>query len=522
MKAEREIKQAVSSGNINKLLQFIESIRPSEIKLFRDYLVLGRVSTKKSLLADFFDFLVHGSHKIPETIYKKYPDLSPRTIDNMVIQLRDKLLAVLVDSSNYRKSDEQNTKDIALYIIKDYTKQILELKRRGVLQLAIDRVADAVTIGKEYELYADLLIVLYVKLELLKTQSDQNSIIELEAEIDFYEQSRKSTYQAEVRYKQLITLISSTAARNEHQQDILSGIAELQNLYGQSSSSLIYYYTKRLEISYYTENNSADIALAKAEELITFIKSKPALNGNPQLPIGYMFLAQSYLTVYDFDQVLACCDLIRPYFSTGSWNYGETLLLEFYANFYKNEFDLALACIDQLIDNPLYPGSKYKNAERKYLRTCCLIAMGDYKTALYELAEIYQIPKDKTGWNIGIRLWNIALSCLLAKTEQSFSHYGAFERDINRIRQQKYVRKRDILIASILRDLLKNDGNFRYVAKLRAADLEKLRSTEGEYAWRIFTHELLPFQDWFAAHLRRIPYQNTIHSQQPAKANQMS
>ena len=510
MQIEKEIKEGGQNGSIEKLLELVVIIRQEEKQIVRDYILLGRNSAKKSQLQELFNLLTSQTVSSAEELYALFPDLAVKTIVKMCSQLREKILAALVDETTYKLPDAKSEKGIAVYSIKDLTKQVMELRSRGQFMLALDRLHEAVKLGKDFELYSDLLQLLYMKLEMLKIRSQHEHIIELEAEIEFYEHARSAGFKAEALFYETNTLLVKTADHGKNQQQITQGINQLRDLYGQTNVSFALYYGICLEINFYSECGQLETAAAKAQELLRFVKSKPALHGLPQLPICYMYLAQTYLPLQRFSEVLVYTNLAKDYLTPGSWNYGETTLIEFYALFYRNDFAGAIQAINTLLDDKKYTATRYKAGERRYLKACCLAAMGEYQDAQYELSQIYQITKDKTGWNIGLRLMNIAVSCVNKKTERMHADFTALQRDLHRIKQLSNISSRDKLIIVLLRELIKYDGDFRYVAKIRAEEIALLKDKTGEYAWRMFGHELLPFEMWFEAQASRKPYRSNL------------
>jgi HEPN domain-containing protein len=506
MQVEKEIKEQGQNGSIEKLLELVAVVRPEENQIISDYILLGRSSGKKSQLNELFKLLITRQVTVPEELYTQYAELAPKTIAKMASQLREKILAALVDETNYSLPGAKSEKGVAVFGIKDLTKQVMELRSRGLFVLALDRLSEAVKLGKDYELYSDLIQLLYMKLEMLKIRSQHEHLIELEAEIDFYEQARKAGFKAEALFYEINTLLVKTANLGKHQEEILDGIKQLRDMYGQTNVSFAYYYGICLEINYYSESGNSLIAAEKALELLRFVKNKPALNGLPQLPICYLYLAQTHLPLYRFSEVLVYTNLAKEYFTPGSWNYGEATLIEFYALYYRNEFSSALAAINTLLDDMKYATTRYKAGERRYLKACCLISMGEYHEAQYELSQIYQITKDKAGWNIGLRLMNIAMSCVNKKTERMYADLVALQRDLHRIKQLTNISSRDKLVIVLLRELLKYDGDFKYVSKIRAEELALLKESQGEYIWQMFGHELIPFHLWFESMSMRRPY----------------
>lgn len=513
MSIERQLKESGLNGNLNKLIHLVGLVQPEEVHFIRDYIQNGRLSAKKTYQVELFDLIRSGDIQTSTQLLGFYKDLTASHVEKTAGKLLEKLLAAIVDTTNYRRKGAKTPKGVAVYAVKDLAKQTVELNYRGALLLAFDRLNDWVNLAKEYELFPDLISALHTKYILYRLHSRQESLVEVEAEIAFYESAQKATYRAEQLFHQLTSLVVSSSKKGEHSAEILKGITELQNLYGSTSSSMVYFFLISIEIIYFSDNREFAVAHSKAEELLLFVESKPALYGKPHLPICYLYLAQTKLGIYEFAEALAYCELCKKHFSPGSWNYGETLLLEFYARFYLNQYSQALACIDQLIDGKRYPVTHYKRGERLYLKVCCLLAMGNYSEAQFELTHITRITKDKAGWNIGVRVIGLTLACIGKDWQRMDANYKVLKRDLNRIKNLVNVSERDQLIISLLQDLLHYEGNFKKVIKLRQIEIEEMGNSNSRVSWRIYGHELIPFHLWLNAISQKRPFLNNLQSE---------
>ncbi len=510
MQNERQIREAADMRKLSKLILFTTKIKTEELPQIRHYLSSGQKLNKKTQLLHLFDFLVENTGITTSGIYEAFPDLSARTIDNLATKLTQKLLSAIVDENTYRIPGLRNEKQIAVLAVKDYSKQVLVLNERGLPILALDKVSELIDLAKEFELYTDLVAGLLLKQSLIKVKSKTVELVELEAEISFYSQANDAVNRAEYLYVHLTSILANTSARNSNYSVIKNGIKELRDLYGQTSSSFVFYYLISLEISYFLEINEAEFAHQKSSELLNLVKKKPALSGK-HLPICYMYLAQTNIGLYQFADALVYCELVKSLVPTGNWNYGETLLLEFYVHFYSNDFEKAYECIIKLTDTNDYPATLFKMNERRYLKTCCLMAMGKNIEAEQELGQIYQITKDKTGWNIGLRLLSVMLNYVNDKPENMLRSYENLQLELRRIKNLVSITERDKLIISVLKEMLSNSGSLKNVAKKCSQTLEKMKAVNGNVAWRMFGHELLPFHQWFECKLQRRPFEVNLN-----------
>ncbi len=511
MQEEREIKASGLIGLFQKMLVLVSSLNTDEISIIKKYLLLGRISTKKTQLLQTFEFLLKYKVVDKQLIRSEYAAYKNKTIAMNLIRLREKILVVLTSELNYQRTDAFTERGKNFFLVKDMIKQAHDLHNRGNQSLAIERVNDILTLGKRFEFFAELLEALYIKLAHVQVRSEQAEINNIEAEIDFYEAARRGVIYAErINYRVNTKLSATTNPTEQLLAELHDACLELEQLYYQTQASFVLYYKYCLQIILFQYQTDYIQTEKVASELVALVASKPALASIPRIPISYMYLAQAKLFSRKFDETLLHCQQAKNYLKVGSWNYSETLMLEFYANFYANRFEIALRIMDELIDNPLYPVSEFKAGERRYLRVYALFALDRYAEAQEQLAKIFKITKDKTGWNIGIRLLGMLLCCLTQNFERMHFDHKALLKELNRIKDQKHVSKRDLVIASLLRDLLKSCGNFSALVKNRSKDLDLLASHKDEYTWKIMGHELFPFEQWLACKVSKRPARMTI------------
>lgn len=82
----------------------------------------------------------------------------------------------------------------------------------------------------------------------------------------------------------------------------------------------------------------------------------------------------------------------------------------------------------------------------------------------------------------------------------------SFRKYLERTAKQYEVRERDKLVLKVLLELVKYDYNFSLTSAVVETELEKLKSTDEQYAWNPDSPELILFHDWFDAKLLKKGY----------------
>ncbi|MDB4082957.1 hypothetical protein N9502_01680 [Vicingaceae bacterium] len=117
-----------------------------------------------------------------------------------------------------------------------------------------------------------------------------------------------------------------------------------------------------------------------------------------------------------------------------------------------------------------------------------------------------EIEKDKEGWNVWIRIMRLLCSIEMLKLNMIDYDIESFRKYLERTAKQYEVRERDKLVLKVLLELVKYDYNFSLTSVVVETELEKLKSTDEQYAWNPDSPELILFHDWFDAKLLKKGY----------------
>jgi hypothetical protein len=115
------------------------------------------------------------------------------------------------------------------------------------------------------------------------------------------------------------------------------------------------------------------------------------------------------------------------------------------------------------------------------------------------LQDTKEIEEEKEGWNIGIRLLQIFLTLETNKVDLADQRIESLRKHIERTTKMKSLRKRDVVIFRILRQLAYTGFDFKEVWETRQKDFVLLKSNEKDYKWMPRSHELIIFDQWFFA-----------------------
>jgi len=198
----------------------------------------------------------------------------------------------------------------------------------------------------------------------------------------------------------------------------------------------------------------------------------------------------------NYDSAALDAKKAQEYYVENSFNSAISKDQEFYAYIYNNDIDKALRCIELLQEHSLIDTGEFRKSKYIYYQACVLFISKDYKAALDLLKTSLEIEKDKTRWNISLRILNIMVFIELGKVHEASYSLEALSKHIQRSAKDDEVKPRDVSIVTLLRKIEK-DG-FIYDPKNAKVEgmLKELSAKDTPLSWEHYSTELVPFHKW--------------------------
>jgi hypothetical protein len=195
----------------------------------------------------------------------------------------------------------------------------------------------------------------------------------------------------------------------------------------------------------------------------------------------------------------------RSYFPRYSYNYGQTLELEFHIRLYSGDFKRAEEKMREVLDLSNYPCSPYHVQRKTFMLCCALFAQEKYDETWEYLQDMGRLKKDKTGWKIGIRYLTILLLKLRNDELGIDNVLLQWRREMATLTKNQAIRKRDLRLFSLLLRLCQSTETWAQFIKKNNklfADFEENKELE----WVPATHELIDVIQWIKCKAQKIPY----------------
>lgn len=179
-----------------------------------------------------------------------------------------------------------------------------------------------------------------------------------------------------------------------------------------------------------------------------------------------------------------------------SLNYYVSLEGLFYPVFYKENFERAEAIIEELLSEKNPFRNNFRLSKPFYFKACVHFKKREYKQALRVTNKRMPLSKDKTGYDLALRILRIQCLYSLRRFDEATTHIENLRKHISRNYKRSYTSERKIIIARIL-VLMQKRGFSGPVNKVESGLVSKLSSASRMYQWRPMTPELIKFHEWY-------------------------
>ncbi|HEU4717630.1 MAG TPA: hypothetical protein VFU15_07345 [Bacteroidia bacterium] len=188
-----------------------------------------------------------------------------------------------------------------------------------------------------------------------------------------------------------------------------------------------------------------------------------------------------------------CLETFR---NTNLFNYFVHLVSVFYPLFYSGRNAYAEKIVNEIISGGRYPINDFRSEEPKYFLACIRFREREFSAALKILNGLSALAKDKTGYEIAIRILRIQCLLELQRPDEASPQIENLRKHVSRHKSKNYISERNRLITQVLICMDKR-GFSGAAEKQEAGLLEKLCSRERPLRWECRTPELIVFHHWY-------------------------
>lgn len=472
----------------------LNNLNDSEKKSI-DYYFSNKNSTEELLLIKYIQAINNG-----ENVKSKELNVNRMLKSRALDQITD----ILISDYHIHNKGNFSTQDQIL----------LRLKKKILLARIISKSLNQNKFGpfktflnilireaEKNELYEILIEALLLKKYYFALKEGAREFQKIEKKITHIEWCQKRMHYAGDCYFKIIINNNLLKFKNEKQfhNYILRAIRLLKQDYKKYKSQQINYYLHIILMFYYEKQKKYILAAKYSKILFSIVKNSPVLYRVERLGFALDNLSQYKGFTENYNDAARYAKEAQKYYLENSNNYLISKEQEFHIFFYHKKYDKANACMQELLNHKLVDSGQFSQSKYIYFQASLLFAQSKFKEALTLLNKSLEIEKEKSRWNISLRILNIMIFIESNKINEASRKLESLRKYVQRHQKDAEIKQRDILIVKTLRELEKEGFNYNGGNKIISKMLKELSQKNKPTSWEHYSPELIPFHEWLGA-----------------------
>lgn len=492
------------------LINFIQGLSALEIRLVEDHLnkTQALFDNHKDGLMEIrlFKYIV-ANKKENITDEMIFAETGAKRISDLKNNLFSKVLESLTLDKYITNTSLFNENESIYFVLKKKLlacrisiRSISEGKTETIDELLNDVIAKA----RDFEMYEILVEALHVKKYFRGIRSGLQEFEKINTELQFYEYCHKASVNANDSYYRLIlnNEFIKTLSSSEADKHLVSSIREMEQDYKKTKSEQINYYLHILRFALCERQKDYESAIGYCNKLITILKKNKSIYRNERMGFIYTNLSQYKTFLGRYSDAWKDARKSQSYYLEDSFNQAVSKEQEFYTNFYNEDFRQANVCLNSILNHSSIDTGEFRKSKFIYYQACVSFAEKNYTGALRLLNESLEIEKDKTRWNISLRILSIMIYIEKDKFDEAVASLESLRKYIERTGKTNEVSERNILIVKLLRELEKNGFKLDAANANASKMLKQLSEKDGPASWEHYSAELIKFHKWLTGRTR--------------------
>lgn len=427
------------------------------------------------------------------------PDVKDESSTN---KIKSRLLEMSLDAlmlENFMVEEVDSEIDQAILKLK---KQIIQCK---ILQRSLTPskgeiikhlLNNIISESKKKEIYNVLIEALFIQKFFIGIRNGAKDYEKINLELNHYENCYKSLASAIDKYYRIILSTGLGLHLKNRKETLYAFVIETENDFVKTQSQNINYYLQILRAAHYEELKEFGKAKECYLNLVNIIRNYKYTYRKER--IGFVYDNLIYFNVHMglYKDAISSYKTAKRYFLSNTFN--DLICTEqgYLVYFYNKNYSSASTCLNKLLSHSTSNTGRFRKSKYVYYKACLQFVQGKFKEAQVLLREPLEIEKDKTRWNISLRILNIMIFIELGKKNEAARASEALRKFLERTRKVDELKPRDILISKLLKEIEKNDFFFNGTNSVAVKLFLQLSEKESEVAWEHYTSELIPFHNW--------------------------
>ncbi|MGQ0827541.1 MAG: tetratricopeptide repeat protein [Bacteroidota bacterium] len=486
------------------IIKFIQNLSTVEISIIREHLknirTLFPSENKEIKEVKFFEYLMANKYKsITDIDIAK--EIQTTDVRHLKHNLYNKVTEALIFDKYISNSDTFNEYDIISFRLKKKLllfKIQLRVLNQGKTEALNELLNEIIDTAKEYEVYDVLAETLTAKKYFKGIRSGIKEFEKINDEIIFYDYCNKVVYRSSDYYYRLILNndFIKTFSKKELDTYFEECIKQMEDDYKKTKSQQVNYYLHIIYFAKCEREKNYTQAIGYCNMVISMLKKSKAIYRKERMGFALDNMCQLKIQIGDYKTSAIDAKNAQEYYIKNSLESIISKEQEFYAYIYDQNIPQAFRCIEELLAHSLVDTGEFRKSKYLYYQACVLFISTKYKEALDLLKMSMEIEKDKTRWNISLRILNIMIYIELGKTDEAERALESLRKHVERISRENEVKPRYILIVKLLKKLEKHrficDPFNPEISKM----LKELSKKNSSASWEHNSSELVLFHKW--------------------------
>lgn len=359
---------------------------------------------------------------------------------------------------------------------------------------------EIIQLGKEYEHYSSLVDHLRLKKSFTGFKVGTKEFETISREIEKYWKLHRMVYLSEHYYHQLIALGDFSSRPDDKRVSAFfkKAIPELEIYYWETKSPTIKYHLTFLKLGFHSHCRDYMRSRSICLELLGIVRNNKSVYRRQRIGIVYDNLSHYEFHIGRYRQAAEWAHEAQKYFNAGSENYCIALEQEFYALYAMKRFDKAVEAANKMLTSASREElGEFRCSKYNYLLANVLFKQGRFKDAFHLLSQERDFSEDKAGWETGARTLTIMTLIEFGKSDEAGLAVRSLKQFFKRTGKKDPIGLRDKKILNLLLILERKGFDFTLVKGAGDKYLKPLSSNDQLLQWKPFTHEVIPFHQWF-------------------------
>lgn len=514
---------------MEEIYSLIKSLTKGEWQSFRNYLSCFSSHNPAEIKQLQLAQLLWNSENCPPEKFccvKIFGIKKSTSFDALKSRLKEKILDFLLTDISCDKQKELDEADYFIIKAKKRSAQFTQLfyskKRIPLLYELLDEI---IHLAKEYEQYSMLVDSLRFKKSIVSSKNKKKDFEKVSEEMDKAMLFGTIYNKAEHYYNELMMIGDLSSKQDKQKATVfLEGLLkEVREGFTLTNSPIVHYYLKNLEMGYFQLQGDHLQARSTCLELLNIVRNNKSVYRRQRVGVVYDNLSRCEFYLGNFKEAAISAREGQKHFNEGSENFCIALEQEFYALFAMQQYAESIAIAKKMMASATRKElGEFRFSKYNYLLANALFKLGKYKDAYQLLSQERGLSKDKAGWETGARILSIMTLIEMLKLNEASSAIGSLRKFIDYTQKTTPVSERDKTILALLIGAERKGFMFSLLNGKTQDHMSSLSSSDENTRWEPFTHELIPFHEWFGGKLKTsLPVQaKGSASKNPAKVKE--